>query len=131
MIAMTVAFGIAYAGTQHPDAHGMIDKYFVVLAYFFVTVGELLLSPIGLVMITILVPQQLVALMMGVWFVTLGLGVKLAGAIAGYSAIPRDIHSLTDITQIYGGAFLHYAEISAICAIVALMTVPLLNKWVR
>ncbi|MCX7125887.1 MAG: peptide MFS transporter, partial [Gammaproteobacteria bacterium] len=124
MFAIAIAFVIAYLGTQHLDSTSMCSKYFIVFAYFFITVGELLLSPIGLMMITVLAPQQLIGLMMGVWFVSLGLGVKLAGVIADYAAIPKNIHSIIAMDTIYGNAFLHYAILSMICCVIALMMVP-------
>lgn len=129
MFAIFIAFAIAYLGTQS-GGNNMSDKSFIVLAYFFITVGELLLSPIGLTMITVLAPKELVGMMMGVWFVTLGLGVKLAGVIAQFAAIPKDIHSLATMNQIYGHAFSLYAELSIVCGVLALIAVPFLNKLI-
>jgi POT family proton-dependent oligopeptide transporter len=68
---------------------------------------------------------------MGVWFVALGLGAKLAGVIASCAAIPKNIHSLATINHIYGNAFMLYAELSIICGILALAAVPLLNRLTR
>ena len=130
MFSIFIAFAIAFIGTQN-GGDQLCSKLVIVLAYFFVTIGELLLSPIGLTMITILAPKQLVGLMMGVWFVTLGLGVKLAGAIAQYAAIPKDIHSLTAINQIYGHAFMLYAELSIVCGVITLIAVPFLNRLIK
>src|SRR3989338_5025219 len=39
MIAITIAFLIAYIGTQYPLSNGLISKYFIVFAYLFITVG--------------------------------------------------------------------------------------------
>jgi POT family proton-dependent oligopeptide transporter len=50
------------------------------LAFFFHTLGELCLSPIGLSMVTKLAPLRLVSLMMGVWF---GFD-AIANYVAGY-----------------------------------------------
>jgi dipeptide/tripeptide permease len=82
-------------------------------------------------MVTMYVPQELVGLMMGVWFVALGLGEKLAGVIAGYAAIPKDIHAITTINQIYGHAFLLYAGLSLACGIICWACVPFLNKLIQ
>ena len=109
----------------------MVKMHYIVLAYFFVTVGELLLSPIGLSMVTTLSPQRLVGLMMGVWFVSMGLGVKLAGYIANYAAIPKDIHSFTVITSIYGDAFLNDTKLGLVCTVMALVLVPFLRRLIR
>lgn len=131
MLALVVAFLIAYSGTQHTTASGMTNMLYIVFAYFFITVGELLLSPVGLAMVTVYMPRELVGLMMGVWFVALGLGEKLAGVIAGYAAIPKHITAIPTMDQIYGHAFFLYAMLSLACCIICFIAVPFLNKMIR
>ena len=57
----------------------------VVAAYFFHTVGEVCLSPIGLSMVTKLAPARLSAMLMGVWFLANAIANKLSGTIGAYS----------------------------------------------
>lgn len=131
LFSLVIAFLIAYVGTQHTSATGITNMMYIACAYLFITVGELLLSPIGLTMVTILVPQELVGLMMGVWFVALGLGEKLAGVIAGYAAIPKEISAIPTMDQIYGHAFFQYAALSLVCGVICLLCVPLMNKLIK
>ncbi|UJF18672.1 peptide MFS transporter [Vibrio sp. SS-MA-C1-2] len=53
---------------QGGDVTVKTSMMWLVGAYFFHTVGELCLSPIGLSMVTKLAPLRLASLMMGVWF---------------------------------------------------------------
>ena len=53
----------------------------LVLAYIFHTMGELCLSPIGLSMVSKLSPLKYTSLLMGAWFLFIGLGNKLAAEI--------------------------------------------------
>ena len=130
MIFLTAAFLVVVGGIQ--IAHGdMNNMAFILIAYFLIAISELLLSPIGLSMITVLAPHELVGLMMGVWFVSLGLGEKLAGIIANYAAIPKHIIFVSSMDGIYNDAFLKYAIISGICAVVALIAVPFLNRMIK
>ena len=55
----------------------------LVVTYFFHTVGELALSPVGLSSVTKLSPHRLVGQMMGVWFMGTSLGNLIAGMAAG------------------------------------------------
>ena len=55
----------------------------LIVTYFFHTVGELCLSPVGLSSITKLAPKRLVGQMMGIWFMAAALGNLLAGLVAG------------------------------------------------
>ena len=55
--------------------------YWLILAYFFHTIGELCLSPVSLSFVTKLAPVKYAALMMGVYWAAGGLGNKVAGII--------------------------------------------------
>ena len=58
-------------------------------ADFLHTVGELCLSPVGLSVVTKLAPASVVGSMMGVWFLSIALGNKLGGWVAGFfDALP-------------------------------------------
>jgi len=61
-----------------------ISPLWLVAVYFIEELGELCLSPVGLSVVTKLAPQQVVALMMGVFFLSNALGNKLAGWSAGF-----------------------------------------------
>jgi POT family proton-dependent oligopeptide transporter len=63
---------------------GKISPLWLVAVYFFDVVGELLVSPVGLSMVTKLSPPQIVGLMMGAWFFATSLGNKLAGFFSGF-----------------------------------------------
>jgi POT family proton-dependent oligopeptide transporter len=48
------------------------------------TIGELCLSPVGLSIVTKLAPPRIVGAMMGVWFLSIAMGNKLAGFAGGF-----------------------------------------------
>lgn len=64
-------------------ADGKIGPLWLIALFFLQTVGEMLLSPVGLSTMTKLAPQRLVGLVMGIWFLAAALGNKLAGVLAG------------------------------------------------
>ena len=75
---LVLAWGSQYIG------EGKVSPMWLVTTYFFHTIGELCLSPIGLSSITKLAPQRLVSQMMGTWFVGAALGNLIAGLVAGF-----------------------------------------------
>jgi len=89
-----------------------VNPFWIVLAYFFLTIGELLLSPIGLSAVTQLSPSHLTGMMMGIWFVALGFGGEFAGLLATFSSIPNTVTALADQIIIYRHAFFYYAIIA-------------------
>ena len=57
--------------------------------YFLHTVGELFLSPIGLSMVNKLTPGRFTSLMMGIWFMAIATGNKLAGTMSSLYPDPQ------------------------------------------
>jgi POT family proton-dependent oligopeptide transporter len=64
----------------------LVSSLWLVAAYFIQVLGELCLSPVGNSVVTKLAPPRIVGMMMGVWFLAIAAGNKLAGLIAGLSA---------------------------------------------
>ncbi|HLJ45757.1 MAG TPA: peptide MFS transporter [Bryobacteraceae bacterium] len=60
----------------------LVSPWWLTGTYFLQTLGELSLSPVGLSAMTKLAPERAAGLMMGVWFVSLGVGNYLAGRMA-------------------------------------------------
>lgn len=65
--------------TSSPD--GKAAMYWLILAYFLHTIGELCTSPVALSFITKLAPAKYASLMMGLYFASSGLGDKAAGKL--------------------------------------------------
>ena len=85
----------------------------LIVTYFFHTVGELCLSPVGLSSTTKLAPQRLVGQMMGTWFMGSALGNLIAGLVAGYiEAMPLTqlFGTVAVIVAVAGGLFLILAR---------------------
>jgi POT family proton-dependent oligopeptide transporter len=71
---------IAVGSKNIPTAGASI--FWLTGLYFLHTVGELCLSPIGLSMVNKLSPLRFTSLMMGVWFLAIATGNKLAGTMS-------------------------------------------------
>lgn len=80
---LVLAWGALYVPANAADNPGAgVAMTWLVVTYFFHTVGELALSPVGLSSVTKLAPQRLVGQMMGTWFMGAALGNLVAGLIA-------------------------------------------------
>ena len=62
----------------------LVSPWWLVASYFFQTVGELCLSPVGLSSMTKLSPRKYVGQMMGIWFTASALGNLVAGLVGGH-----------------------------------------------
>jgi POT family proton-dependent oligopeptide transporter len=100
------------------------------LSYLFQAVGELLISPVGLAMITVLSPKEHLGLMMGIWFLIQAAAFALSGELGSVAAITSDM-SNQQVALVYSKAFFFYACLCFALALVALFCIPLLKKLMR
>jgi proton-dependent oligopeptide transporter, POT family len=56
-----------------------VSMIWLVLVYFFYTMGELCISPVALSYVSKLVPGRMIAMMFGIWYLAVAIGMKLAG----------------------------------------------------
>jgi proton-dependent oligopeptide transporter, POT family len=61
-----------------------VSPWWLVGSYFFQTLGEMFLSPVGLSSMTKLSPRKYVGQMMGIWFLATALGNLIAGLAGGH-----------------------------------------------
>ena len=73
---------ISTGGTENGVKAGMI---FIVLAYFFNTVSELCIAPIGIAMFNRLAPKRFSTFFMGMWYMTMFVASFISGRVAGYT----------------------------------------------
>jgi len=105
LILMAVGF-LVMVGAAHVVAHGALaTPYWLIVTYFFHTVGELCLSPVGLSAVTKLAPPRYVSQMMGTFFMGLSLGNVFAGLMGG-KLDPSQLAQMPDVFMqiVYLGA---------------------------
>ena len=78
---------IAFGTTGSPAVQ--VSIMWLTGLYFLHTVGELFLSPIGLSMVNKLTPGRFTSLMMGIWFMAIATGNKLAGTMSSLYPDPK------------------------------------------
>jgi POT family proton-dependent oligopeptide transporter len=121
LLGMAVGFLVMAAAARIVAAGSMVGPLWLTLTYFFHTVGELALSPVGMSATTKLAPQRFAGQSMGVWFVSMSLGNLVASRIAG------DF----DATHVAAmpGQYLHIFWFGAVAASVLLLFSPLVKRW--
>ncbi|HEY4240913.1 MAG TPA: peptide MFS transporter [Kofleriaceae bacterium] len=106
MIFIAIAYAVMLP-TLGPVGHGeRVSGGFLIGLYFFTTVSEMCISPVGLSSMSKLAPKRLMGMVMGTWFLGTSLGNYLAGRAAGFTAVR-------------GYSFLFWALIVAALAVAA------------
>jgi POT family proton-dependent oligopeptide transporter len=86
MILLGLGFAVLAFGSNSIPAGAKVASVsliWLVLAYFFHTMGELFISPVGLSYVSKLVPGRMIAIMFGVWYLAIAIGNKIAGTMGG------------------------------------------------
>jgi POT family proton-dependent oligopeptide transporter len=102
---MTLAYALITLVTNLTNPEELISPLWIILAYLMISIAELLLSPVGLYAITILASRKNVSTMMGIFFISLGLGAFLSGKLATIAAIGSGKQSLSILNTHYAIAF--------------------------
>ena len=82
-----IGFALMIVAANRVVASGgtlLVSPWWLVGSYFFQTVGELCLSPVGLSSMTKLSPRKYVGQMMGIWFTASALGNLIGGLVGGH-----------------------------------------------
>ena len=74
-----VAAAAQYAAQLHPMGAGWVTGYFVLL-----TIGELMVIPVGLTLVSALAPARMAAMAMGAWYIAKFVGSVMAGIMGAY-----------------------------------------------
>lgn len=106
------------------DASNKIPVWMIIPGYLIISKAELLLSPVGTSAMTILACRKKVSTMMGIFFVSLGLGGYFSGKLASLTAITETNQSISYLKWHYAQGF---SKLSWILALGLLLS--LLLKW--
>ena len=108
---------VAIAAKLFEGDKQLVSPMWLIVCYFFHTVGELALSPVGMSTVSKLAPARVLSLMMGVWYLSISLGNFIGGRVAGqFEKFP--------LPDLFGAVFLT----SAVAAVLlAFLSKPIRN----
>ena len=101
-----------------------VSMIWLILAYFFHTMGELCLSPVGLSYVSKLSPKRLAGLLFGLWFTASAIANFIAGQTGSYIAEISEMYSMSTF-------FLIIAGIPIFAAVILLLLNPKLKKMMH
>ncbi|HEU5364433.1 MAG TPA: MFS transporter, partial [Hanamia sp.] len=96
------------------------SPYWLWGTYFVFTISELLLSPIGLSLVSKLAPARLTALLMGGWFLSTAIGGKLAGIMTSFwdDFTDKKVFFLILVVAAFIGGILIFSRLKALNGVV-------------
>lgn len=110
------------------DVNGMVSSGWLIAAYFFQSLGELLVSALGVAMVAELVPAKMAGFVMGVWFLTSAMAGFTGASVASYTALPQDVQPGIESLMVYTNVFACIGLVTLSIALVMWLISPRLTR---
>ena len=127
-VIVAAGFFIYGAAGHFADASGKVSSWLMVWGYGAISLGELLVSALGLAMIARYVPARMGGFMMGAYYVASGVSQYLGGVVATYASVPQDITEPLQTLPIYTSLFNRLGIAALVCALIAIAVLPLRKR---
>lgn len=115
-----------YAANIVTNSNGLIkvSAWWLTASYFFQTIGELCLSPVGLSSMTKLSPRRYVGQMMGIWFLAAAVGNLIGGLVGGHV----DPEKLEQMPQLFTTTTISLVVAAIVLALLAIPIKRMMNR---
>jgi POT family proton-dependent oligopeptide transporter len=108
--------------------NGLTSSWIMIAGYGLYSLGELLVSGLGLAMVARYVPARMGGFMMGAYFVATGISQYLGGVVANYASVPQGMTDPLQTLPIYTSLFNKLGIAAVICTLIALGVLPLMRR---
>lgn len=105
MTCCGLSFSLLYFARYLHDDSGMVSYWWLVASYLFQSLGELLVSALGVAMVAELVPVPITGFVMGMWFLTSSVAGFIGASVASYTALPKNLQPGIESLMIYTHVF--------------------------
>ena len=131
MMLCSFGFLILPFAAKYFATNGIISGEWLIITYGFQSLGELLVSGLGLAMVTKLVPQRVMGFMMGAWFMSSAVAMALGGFVASFASVPHGIKDPVESLAIYSSLFIKLGVAAFIISVIMFLFVPKLKKYIE
>jgi POT family proton-dependent oligopeptide transporter len=107
---------------------GQVSSWVMVWGYGLYSLGELLVSGLGLAMIARYVPARMGGFMMGAYYVASGISQYLGSVVANFAHIPENLTNPLESLSIYTNLFNELGFAGIGCTLIAIAMLPLMNR---
>lgn len=108
--------------------NGTVAFGWMIGGYALQSLGELLISGLGLAMVSRYVGPRLRGFIMGAWFLATGISQYLGGYVATYAAVPQSVTDPVKTLPLYTHLFYGLGVVAVVGAILSAAIVPLMKR---
>jgi POT family proton-dependent oligopeptide transporter len=111
--------------------NGQVSSWIMVWGYGLYSLGELLVSGLGLAMIARYVPARMGGFMMGAYFVAVGLSMYMGSVVSNLAHVPEGLTDPVESMTIYTSLFNKLGFAGVACTLIAIAMLPLMKRLSR
>lgn len=109
-------------------ADGRVSLWWMIAGYGLQSLGELLISGLGLAMVARFVGPALRGFIMGVYFLATGISQYLGGIVATFASVPKNVTDPVQTLPLYTHLFNGLGIVAVLGTVLSALMVPLM-KW--
>jgi POT family proton-dependent oligopeptide transporter len=118
------AFGLS---GRFADA-GKVSVWWMIGGYGLYSLGEILISGLGLAMVARYVGPRLRGFVMGIWFLATGISQYLGSYVATYASVPENVTDPVLTLPLYVNLFLGLGMVATVGTAVAIALLPVMRR---
>ena len=107
---------------------GIVGLSWMFWGYCLQSLGELLISGLGLAMVARYVGPKLRGFIMGTWFLATGISQYLGGFVANYASVPKDVTDPVQSLPLFAHLFNNLGWVALLGTVLAAAAIPYM-KW--
>jgi POT family proton-dependent oligopeptide transporter len=134
LVGVGLGFLFLVWGTSFADEGYKVAIWWLAGLYLIHSIAELMISPVGLSMITKLSIARVVGMMMGVWFLSISCAQYVAGVVAQVASVETVGGQVTNARlslETYAGVFSSIGWVSVVIGALLLILSPFLKRWMH
>ncbi|HKT93040.1 MAG TPA: oligopeptide:H+ symporter [Paraburkholderia sp.] len=129
--AVVAAGFFVFAASGRYAVDGRVSSWFMVAGYGLYSLGELLVSGLGLAMIARYVPARMSGFMMGAYFVATGVSQYLGSVVANFAQMPSGTLDPLASLPLYTRLFTGLGWLASLGVLVAVLLLPIMSRLSR
>ncbi|HEY4128483.1 MAG TPA: oligopeptide:H+ symporter [Gammaproteobacteria bacterium] len=120
---------LIYGVSGHFAVAGKISLWWMIWGYCLQSLGELLISGLGLAMVARYVGPKMRGFVMGLWFLATGISQYLGGIVATYASVPDNITDPMQSLPLYTNLCMELGYWALGFTVLAIAMIPVM-KWI-
>ena len=127
-VVLAIGFFVFGGSGYFAGPDGKVSLWWLILGYGLMSLGELLISGLGLAMVARYVGPKLRGFLMGTWFLATGISQYLGSWVATFASVPQNVTDPHQTLHLYMRLYFWLGWVAVAGAIVSFGLLPLMRR---